>query len=397
MPTMHEAAGVSTPALALTEPLTFTQPFRYVNERILGALASLQVGIMERKQRIEDNWATMSRVQRAGVWITTILGSTAGAVVGFRASGAAAHGLEDALLTYLPDVHTSIQRVPANKPALPQVPKPQQQDTPSFVAPGAHDHGINLPADTNKAPDPVRLGAYNDATKSGTEWTWAVRYADELGYGNLTKPQQWAVTNELLQTDGVTWDGARSLGSDHQIDFPTQAKMIDILNRSGATQTHAADRPAAANAPPQGGTTGPGAGIQETSPGTPCQDCDYDLWGFNPFINWFDYKWDTKDTVTLAATGAVLALAYAVHKEHERRRAQALATDTDNPPSDAKDPEPPPAHAATDPTPAPTIKTPDKHGSGRAAKTAATVLTLAAILAAGYGLWKRRKYFRRKQ
>ncbi len=316
MRTLHE---LSAPG-GLRATLDYTHTA--FSDAVYSVAAAVQIHVGEHANRIADNWDNMSSWSRAVHSVGKLTVGVAAGTIASRLGGGVVHGLDEALHTLpssggggssLSAVHTA---TPGEHMSLAAVTETK------IAAANVHDRGIDLPANTSKAPDTVNLGRYNGKTGDGTLWRWGIKMADELGYGHLDTDEKEAMAAKMLDANNKSWDSARDLQPGYDVHFPTQSEAIRVLEDAGATKTHAADRPpvhttlpppAGNNLPPPTGNTG-----QQTLP--PLDACPppippgwYPLqasfWGIHSTAYPFRSYWDCQLTAPDIGNTLLIGLA----------------------------------------------------------------------------------------
>ncbi|HJQ07943.1 MAG TPA: hypothetical protein VJ836_00505 [Candidatus Saccharimonadales bacterium] len=321
------------PPLPPPEPVLSIRPWEIVREYTSWAAVRLRVAAAVRRERIavtEDElprWRqTMRRV--GGVAASTAIAFVA--VQAYRATGAAAHSLEEIGLLDGMGVSNGVVAVsPAEIPegslqTATQVVEatPRKHTEVSYVpeAKKTHDKdALSLSADIDKAPARRELGGYKRSTGEGTIWHQTVEYADELGYDNLTGRQKWQLTDRVLELNNLSWADARDLPQSYRPKMPTQRTMEEVLERFGADRTHAADRPSqvVTPAPTPPSPVDPDLPAKDVPPVTiatePCNiNPGYWFSHGNPF---YDCDWNAKDFWTAAGLAGVLVVTYGAQKQ----------------------------------------------------------------------------------
>lgn len=370
-----------------------------LRDTVLHAITSLQIKAATRAAHIEETWATASPWTRAAHRIGWTTLGIAATTIAFRTTGAAAHGLDDALSLNLPNPtlpvapHTSLNSPPAARLEIEGAIKAAPL---AANLAEATDHGIDLPADTTKAPGEVSLGTYRSTTKEGTVWKWAEHYAAELGYTKLTNRQEWLLTNELLKTNDTTWAEARTLQPDFAMRFPTQQKAIALLEDAGANQIQIADRPSLpAPAPPPLPNPPETADIPPIPPPS-IDTCTYPNWlpfiGGEPplaipFID--DCTWKNRNLMAALGLGGVLAVTYGYERQVLRPQRQLRHTQRRT--SAAAAPSAPTSRTITPTSAATSAHPPRRQRFNTAVKTAATAFVASRLMERARRHWLHRK------
>jgi|GEM_PF-3536949 len=331
------------------EPLSIVDAARNAAERVhdmtLSVVADVHAAVIERASSIADNWDGMPVWKRAAVRTAGVLATGVGMSLAMRATGAAAHGIEQvAGVGHLPMVSSHAAETPAwhlpapvVAPAGHAVESANGHDmTPaSFVT----DDNGTLPADLDAAPAPQALEAFNPKTGSGTVWHQVEVYEERMGY-HLNDHQQHELVGKILDRVGLSWDEARDLDSSYKLKLPTQSTMTTYLNDMHAHITHTPDRAVPVTEPPHvstgrhDGHPGEPSGDSSWPPvsASPAPDASHDrpFALSNPFAvedwhNWtpFERPWDTRDTVAAVAIGGVAVLAIGLPLATRRARHRA--------------------------------------------------------------------------